>query len=69
MSVRQLRERIKSNEYERLSEETKLKLITKEEKNVVDFVKNPIIIKSNNYSELLSERTFWSNTSIYELHR
>lgn len=56
LSVRQLRERIKSNEYGRLSEETKLKLITKKEKNVVDFVKNPIIIKSNNYSELLSEK-------------
>lgn len=57
LSVRQLRERIKSNEYERLSEEAKLKLITNKEKNVVDLVKNPIIIKSNNHSELLSERT------------
>lgn len=36
----ELKRRIKSNEYERLDEETKLKLITKKEHNVVDFVKN-----------------------------
>ncbi|MGN0992324.1 MAG: PDDEXK nuclease domain-containing protein, partial [Bacilli bacterium] len=53
LSIRQLRYKIKSNEYERLDENTKNKLINKEKSNVVDFVKNPIFIKnSNNYAEI-----------------
>ena len=56
LSVRQLRERIKLNEYERLDEETKKKLINKEEYSVVDFVKNPIIIRNNNNYEIISEK-------------
>ncbi len=55
LSIRKLRQRIKSNEYERLSEETKLKLQSKEKTVIQDFIKNPIIIKSvldiNNVSE------------------
>ena len=39
LSVRQLREKIKFNEYERLPEFTKNKLINLDESNVVDFVK------------------------------
>ena len=42
LSVRKLREKIKSKEYERLPESTKNKLITKEETNIEDFIKNPI---------------------------
>lgn len=56
LSVRQLRERIKSKEYERLDENTKQKLITKEEANVVDFVKNPILIKNSYNYENISEK-------------
>ena len=56
LSVRQLRERIKSNEYERLPESTKNKLINQDETNVVDYVKNPIMIKNNNNYEMFSER-------------
>ena len=56
MSVRQLRERIKNNEYERLPENTKLKLITKEESKVEDFIKNPIIIKNNSNYKIISEK-------------
>ncbi len=56
LSIRQLRERIKSNEYERLPESTKNKLINKDETNVVDYVKNPIMIKNNNDYEMFSER-------------
>ena len=53
LSIRQLRERIKSKEYERLDEDTKSKMINNEDYNAVDFVKNPILIKnSNNYSEI-----------------
>ena len=46
LSVRELRARIKSQEYERLPESTKNKLIVKENTEVSDFVKNPILIKS-----------------------
>ena len=50
LSVRQLREKIKLKEYERLPENTKNKLFDKKEPNIIDFVKNPIIIKnSKNY--------------------
>ena len=53
LSVRELRNRIKNNEYERLDDNTKEKLITKEESSVVDFVKNPIIVKNSyNYTEI-----------------
>ena len=56
LSVRQLRERIKNNEYERLDENTKLKLITKAESKVEDLIKNPIIIKNNTNYEHISEK-------------
>ena len=53
LSKRQLREKIKTNEYERLDEETKSKLINNEEYYVTDFVKNPILIKNDfNYKEI-----------------
>ena len=55
LSVRQLREKIKNHEYQRLPEETRNKLINKEEVKVQDLVKNPIIIKNNNY-EIISEK-------------
>ena len=44
LSKRKLIEKIKNKEYERLPEETKEKLIIKEENNISDFIKNPIII-------------------------
>ncbi len=53
LSKRILRDKIKSQEYQRLDENTKHKLIAKEETSVIDFVKNPILIKnSNNYNEI-----------------
>ena len=56
LSYRKLGEKIKQKEYERLDDKTKLKLINKEEVNISDLVKNPIIIKSNsNDYELISE--------------
>ena len=45
LSVRELREKIKSKEYQRLDDNTKLKLINKEETVVSDFIKNPIVIR------------------------
>ena len=56
LSVRQLRERIKSNEYERLPESTKNKFINQNESGIADFIKNPIMINSNNNYEVLSEK-------------
>ena len=56
LSVRELEFKIKSKEYERLSLDTKRKLITKEETNVIDFVKNPIIIKNNEEYNYFSEK-------------
>ena len=56
LSKRQLEAIIKNNEYERLPEDTKNKLIDKEQSNVVDFVKNPIIIRNNKDYEIISEK-------------
>ena len=55
LTRRQLQERIKSKEYDRLSSETKNKLITKEQLKVNDLVPNPIIIKTNLLKEDLTE--------------
>ena len=53
LSVRELREKIKNNQYERLDEETKTKLKIKEELKVPDLVKNPIQIKNKvGYNEI-----------------
>jgi len=53
LSVRELRQRIKDNEYERLPKTIKEKLIKQEKNQVQDFIKNPIIIKNNlNYNEV-----------------
>ena len=46
LSVRGLREKIKNKEYQRLDDKTKLKLINKEEIDIKDNIKNPIIIKN-----------------------
>ena len=56
LSVRQLREKIKNKEYERLDEVTKSKLIDNVSPTVVDLIKNPIVIKNNNNREIISEK-------------
>lgn len=56
LSVRQLRLRIKNNEYERLDDKTRLKLITKEKTEVEDFIKNPILIKNKFQDEKITEK-------------
>ena len=55
LSIRKLRERIKSNEYERLPESVKNKFSNNTKFGVSDFVKNPILIK-NNGSDVFSEK-------------
>ena len=53
INYRQLHYIIKSNEYERLDEKTKFKLINQEQIAVSDFIKNPILIKNTyNYNEI-----------------
>ena len=52
----ELRLRIKNNEYERLDDETKSKLIAQEPPVVTDFIKNPIIIKNRNNYDVVSEK-------------
>lgn len=48
--------KIRNREYERLDEETKSKMVTKNEYSIVDFVKNPILIRNNYNYEEISER-------------
>ena len=53
LTKRQLQEKIKSNEYERLDEKTRKKLINQEQTIVSDFIKNSILIKNSyNYTEI-----------------
>jgi len=56
LTKRQLQDVIKNNEYERLDEKTKLKLINNEQPKVNDLIKNPILIKNNNNYEIVSEK-------------
>ena len=55
LSVRELRNKIKNKEYERLDDKTKHKLIEKEKEKIEDFIKNPILIK-NSYNDVISEK-------------
>ena len=53
LGVRELNNKIKNKEYERLDEKTRNKLIKQEKIDVSDFIKNPIIIKNNlEYTEI-----------------
>lgn len=53
LSKRELRNKIKNKEYERLDEKTKNKLINNEKLNIKDNIKNPILIKNiHNYIEI-----------------
>ena len=67
LSKRKLREKIKNKEYQRLDDNTKLKLINKEEISIGDTIKNPIIIKNKlgidkeNISEKILQRLILEN--------
>ena len=56
LSKRQLEEKIKLKEYERLSESAKSKFIANEEPLLPDLVKNPILIKNTNKYTEISEK-------------
>ena len=54
LTTKKLREKIKSNEYERLDEKTKEKLKNDNKLEVQDLVKNPIILNTN--KEIMKEK-------------
>ena len=56
LSVRELRKKIKSNEYERLDEETKKKLKDKEKLKLPDLVKNPLQLRNTSGNNEISEK-------------
>ena len=55
LSVRELRNKIKNKEYERLDDKTKHKLIIQDKEKIEDFIKNPILIR-NSYKDIISEK-------------
>ena len=55
-AVRELENKIKSNEYERLPIETRKKLIHEEKLEVKDLVPNPILIRNVNSIEIITEK-------------
>lgn len=57
LGVRELREKIKSKEYERLDDKTKQKLIDNKDNRIEDYIKHPIIIKNTTNYESISEKT------------
>ncbi len=56
LSKRELQVKINNNEYERLPNSTKNKLINKGKENVQDYIKDPIIIKNNKNYNKISEK-------------
>ena len=56
LSKRQLEEIVRNNEYERLSIETKNKLINDEKIELQDLVPNPILIRNKNSTEITNEK-------------
>ena len=56
LSIRELRKRIKNNEYERLPIETRNRIIKKEDNKVIDLIKNPILINNKYNYEIISEK-------------
>jgi len=55
LTIKQLQECIKNKEYDRLSSDTKNKLIKQENIQIYDLVPNPILIKINKFDESLTE--------------
>ena len=69
LNYRQLREKVKNKEYERLDEKTKEKIINDDNLELIDTVKNPILIKNSynididNISEKFLQRLILENIS------
>ena len=56
LTVRELRQKVKNKEYERLDKSTKLKLMNQEELTIQDNIKNPIIINNKNNRVVITEK-------------
>lgn len=56
LDVRQLRNKIKSNEYERIPDDVRNRLKSRDDIRIIDFVKNPIHIRNSNKKEVISEK-------------
>lgn len=56
LDVRQLRNKIRSNEYERITDDARNKLKSRDDIRIIDFVKNPIYIRNSNKKEIISEK-------------
>ena len=56
LSKWELREKIRNKEYERLTDETKNKIINSQKLDVKDLVPNPILIKNKNNIEIVNEK-------------
>lgn len=55
LSKRDLQEKIKNREYDRLSDETKNKLIESKQLKVADLIPNPVVVKVNSLNETVNE--------------
>ena len=56
LDVRSLKIKVKNKEYERLPKETKNKLKSQKDSSIIDYIKNPIIIKNSNNYETITEK-------------
>ena len=56
LSVRELRNKIKNNEYERLDNKTKLKLQDNNKLEIQDLVKNPVVLNNHMNKEIIKEK-------------
>ena len=56
LSKRELREKIKNKEYQRMPIETKNKIVSKDKIEVKDLVPNPILIKNKNNINIINEK-------------
>ncbi len=56
LSYRELKNKIKSKEYQRLDSKIKYKLISNAETTITDFIKNPIIIRNSLNTNIISEK-------------
>ena len=67
LSKRQFQLILKNKEYERLPESTKNKLVKKEKTNITDYIKKPIVIKSNKevYSEKVLQQVILEDISSF----
>ena len=65
LTYRQLREKIKLNEYKRLDYNTRNKPVKNDEDNIGDFIKYPIVIKNIYDTSLITEKMLKNASILY----